>query len=274
MTSTSICHYCGVSFVPKKGSMGKFCSSSCSAKFNNKGRVRTQESRLKISQKIKSLIKTGKLKSPPKKYGEDHPSWKGGSKTRVNLVCSMCNNLLSGNQKKFCETCNTKYKPTKEHLNKVVIKHQCVICTATIDTKRLTCSDICLKERHKQNSANNLRKNRHKYQGPHTRSWMEKSFAEWLESHNINKGIYGYLEQVHFKHRVDGRTKNGWADFVFVSRKLVIELDGSHHQLRKDLDDIRDAHLSHKKGYTVIRITHREYQRQTRLAEIEKLLGI
>jgi very-short-patch-repair endonuclease len=68
--------------------------------------------------------------------------------------------------------------------------------------------------------------------------------------------------------------KNGWADFVFVSRRLVIELDGNHHKTRKHLDEIRDDHLSTRRGYTVIRITHSEYVKQTRLKQIEHVLGI
>ena len=274
MTSTALCHHCGISFVPKQGSHGKFCSKSCSAKFNNKGRIRTKESRLKTSQKIKSLINLGKLAPPPKKYGEENPRWTGGSKPRVNAVCNICNNVLSDKQKKFCSNCKVDDKRSRKQVDKVVKRNQCVVCTTIIETKRLTCSAGCLKERHKQNSANNLRRNRHKYQGPHQRSWMERSFAEWLEQHGIEKGLYGYIEQVHFKHRVDARTKNGWADFVFVSRRLIIELDGSHHRNRVEFDKVRDEHLTTKRGYIVIRITHQEYQRQTRLAEIEKLLEI
>jgi very-short-patch-repair endonuclease len=103
---------------------------------------------------------------------------------------------------------------------------------------------------------------------------MERTFVAWLESHGIQKGIYGYWDQVHFKHAPDGKMKNGWADFVFVSRRLVIELDGNHHKTRKHLDEIRDDHLSTRRGYKVIRITHTEYVKQTRLKQIESVLGI
>ena len=88
---------------------------------------------------------------------------------------------------------------------------------------------------------------------------MERTFVAWLESHGITKGIYGYWDQVHFKHKPNNKVKNGWADFLFVSRRLIIELDGSHHKSRKHLDEVRDAHLSSRRGYQVIRITHAEY---------------
>ena len=41
----SICKTCDHEFVVKSGSTGKFCSKSCSAKFNNKNRVRSPESK-------------------------------------------------------------------------------------------------------------------------------------------------------------------------------------------------------------------------------------
>jgi very-short-patch-repair endonuclease len=103
---------------------------------------------------------------------------------------------------------------------------------------------------------------------------MERTFVEWLEENGISKGIYGYWDQVHFKHTPEGKTKNGWADFVFVSRRLIIELDGTHHKKRTHLDAVRDAHLSDCRGYKVIRITHTEYVKKMRLKEIEQALGI
>jgi len=178
MTSTALCRHCGISFVPKQGSHGKFCSSSCSAKFNNKGRIRTPESRLKkTSQKIKSLINVGKLAPPPTKYGEEHPRWKGGNTKRINQVCITCENLLSSNQKKFCDLCRVKSTRSITPPQKTSVNYECVVCKSIITTPRLTCSTACLKERHRQNSANNLRKNRHKYNGPHSRSYMERSFV-------------------------------------------------------------------------------------------------
>lgn len=45
----NICTHCQTPFLPKKGSTGKFCSKSCAAKYNNKGRVRTTESKIRTS---------------------------------------------------------------------------------------------------------------------------------------------------------------------------------------------------------------------------------
>ena len=103
---------------------------------------------------------------------------------------------------------------------------------------------------------------------------MEQSFYDWLISHGILLGIHGFLEEVHFKHTVNEKIKNGWADFVFPTRRLIIELDGSHHKKRAELDAVRDKHLSEIRRYTVIRITHSEYVKGTRILEIKQLLGL
>lgn len=232
----SHCAQCKSTLEYKKRK-NKFCSSSCAATFNNTGRVRSDESKKALSVIMRHLHARDPLL---------------GTKS-----------IRSG-------PANARYKDGR-YIPKL---RNCLGCNTQFHSARKTCSRECLIAWNRRRASENLRKNRHKYQGPHLRSYMEKSFAEWLDAKHITKGVYGYMEQVHFKHKVDGRTKNGWADFVFVSRRLIIELDGTHHRNRVEFDKVRDEYLATKRGYNVIRITHREYQRQTRLAEIEKLLGI
>jgi predicted nucleic acid-binding Zn ribbon protein len=215
----------------------KFCSSSCAAIFNNTGRVRSAESKQDMSVKMK----------------------------QINLDDPLLR--LKGARS---GPANSKYK----HGNSIPKLRNCIVCHTQFTSKRKTCSEACRRERNRQAASDNLRKNRHKYVGPTQRSYMERTFVEWLEAHGITKGVYGYWDQVHFKHKPDGKVKNGWADFVFVSRRLIIELDGTHHKKRTHLDAVRDAHLSDRRGYKVIRITHAEYTKQTRLKEIERALGI
>lgn len=274
MTSTALCHHCGISFIPKKGSTGKFCSRSCSAKVNNTGRVRTESSKAKTRAKIKSMINLGQISGPPKLYGADHPKWRGGKRPRQNLSCTSCSHPLAGSQKKYCVGCVPLKRTYQPRIKKLIPPHKCLMCDNMINTKDKTCSAECRKERNRQAASDNLRKNRHKYVGPHERSWMERTFVAWLEAHGITKGVYGYWDQVHFMHKPHGKVKNGWADFVFVSRGLIIELDGSHHKMRKHLDAVRDTYLTSRRGYKVIRITHSEYVKQTRLKEIEAALGL
>lgn len=274
MTSTALCHHCGLTFTPKKGSRGKFCSSSCSAKVNNAGRVRTESSKSKTRTAIQSLIQSGQISAPPKLYGADHPRWRGGKRQRQNLSCTACKHPLEGSQKKYCAACVPTRRTSQPRAKKLVNPHKCIMCDNMINTKDKTCSPECRRERNRQAASDNLRKNRHKYVGPTQRSYMERTFVEWLEENGISKGVYGYWDQVHFKHRPEGKVKNGWADFVFVSRRLIIELDGTHHKKRTHLDAVRDAHLSDRRGYKVIRITHAEYTKKMRLQEIERALGI
>lgn len=272
MQSTSICCQCKIEFPCKLGSIRKFCTKSCSATYNNTGRIRSTESKQKISQIIQNLFATGDIKTKTLS-GQAHPRWKGGKQARRNSHCSTCQTPLQKCQKKFCSDCATLHKPQRtRHTTKT--PHKCLMCDTLISNKNKTCSDACKIERYRQASSENLRKNRHKYVGPHQRSWMERSFVEWLESHGIHQGIYGYKDQVHFKYKLNNKTKNGWADFVFVSRKLIIELDGTHHKTRVDLDALRDYHLSSKRGYQVVRISHADYIKGTRIAEIKNLLSI
>lgn len=54
--STNTCIFCGGQISPRK----KFCNNSCSAKFNNTKRIRSEESKLKTSAKMKGM--SNKLK--------------------------------------------------------------------------------------------------------------------------------------------------------------------------------------------------------------------
>ena len=254
LQSPNYCANCSV-ILPYDRRKNKFCSQSCSATFNNQGRVKSPETKEKISKAITDLIKTGKLK------------------IKTPIKCKQ-SKKISKNQK------STKSKPCKTILShktpetpkvKITIPQICIICNTQVVGKRMTCSRECQLERFRQASTENLRKNRHKYVGPHQRSYMERTFAEWLNSHGIRAGINGYLEQIHFKHLVDDKVKNGWIDFVFPRKKLIIELDGNHHRLRKDLDALRDKHLE-AKGYRILRITHREYLRKSKMFEVINLL--
>ena len=113
--------------------------------------------------------------------------------------------------------------------------------------------------------------NRKKYKGNNSPSYMELSFRNWLLNNNFKENIHGFLTEIHFYNKL--YKKHGWIDFLFPKLKLIIELDGNHHRYRKELDTIRDNYLL-SKGYTVIRITHTEYTKRTRMNEICKLLGV
>jgi very-short-patch-repair endonuclease/ribosome-associated translation inhibitor RaiA len=269
MSRTSTCIYCSASFIVTAGARGKYCSPQCSA---NGLSVRYSE--IAAKEKIKK----------EQKYFENP------------TVCNNCSNVMtySIRKNKFCsKSCsatfnNTGRIRTEESKQKVsasiigilskiaktVKIYCCTICSEPTVGNRKTCSKECLTKHHSILQSANIEKNRHRYKGRLVKSYMEKSFHDWLIAHGLNIGVRGFMEEVHFKHKVDGKTKNGWADFVFPSRKLIIELDGSHHKKRVDLDAVRDKHLTEIRGYTVIRIPHSEYTKGTRIEEIKKLLGL
>lgn len=281
MQSTSICKQCGSEFIPSKGSRGLFCSRSCSATLNNHNRIKSDYTKEKTSQTLKMKFAQGLIIKS-----------KAAIQSPSTIPCSICSRATKTKNIVCSREClgihlSSKYPPKPEKQLQPIQKlprsaiqreftNSCIMCNKTFvtTTKRKTCSVDCLSERFKQRASEYLRNNRHKYVGPHKRSWMERTFVEWLEKHNITKGIYGYWDEVHFKHTVNNKKKNGWADFVFVSRKLIIELDGTHHSARVDLDAVRDHHLFSKRGYTVVRISHAEYIKGNRITEIKNLLGI
>ena len=133
------------------------------------------------------------------------------------------------------------------------------------------CSEVCYKTSHSERMSKWLKENRSHLKGRSAPSYMEKSFAEWLEANGVSQGRCGYLTEVKFNIR--GTNKRGWADFVFPRHRLIVELDGSHHRNRQDLDLIRDQSLQ-ERGWTVVRISHTEYRKGTRISEIRDLLNL
>lgn len=94
--------------------------------------------------------------------------------------------------------------------------------------------------------------NRKNY-GRHKKSWMELTFESYLKENNI----VGWDSEVHFWN--EELRKNYFPDFIFESKKLIIELDGTQHRKTVENDAIRDRWFN-EQGYTVIRIPHSEFK--------------
>lgn len=69
----------------------RFCSKSCAAKYNNRGRVRTEESKLKTATQVKKTQTLLGLKSSPPVF----------CKVRMQ-TCAHCNKVYWRIRKKFC----------------------------------------------------------------------------------------------------------------------------------------------------------------------------
>jgi len=91
--------------------------------------------------------------------------------------------------------------------------------------------------------------------GRHKRSWMELTFEEYLRGNNIQ----GWNTEVHFWN--EELRKNYFPDFIFESKKLIIELDGTQHRKTVEQDAVRDKWFNNK-GYKVIRVPVEEFKKR------------
>ena len=80
------CKYCN-----KETENPRFCNRSCAAKFNNVGRQRSDESRLKTSTQVKETQKVRGMKPQPPRF----------CKVRMQ-TCTHCNKVYWRIRKKFC----------------------------------------------------------------------------------------------------------------------------------------------------------------------------
>lgn len=83
------CLECGIEFKFTIKEQRKFCSHSCSAKFNNKNRLLTDDTKLKISNT---------LKNKPKK-----------EKVIKERTCRNCDNSIFKKHKRICDECRERY---------------------------------------------------------------------------------------------------------------------------------------------------------------------
>ena len=246
-----------------------FCSSSCAASYNNKGRVRTKESLEKTSASVKEY------------YLSNFPT--GAFDCNLIRKCSCCSSdfVPQRENQLYCSvTCrkSTNRRKPKVRESKRVLKtnikfQRCKGCSGwalivpTLRKYSKYCSRVCSKRSHSRQQSERLSKAENRTNlGRGKKSYLESSFEEWL----IYFGIE-FESEVSVKNTEIGRTY--FVDFLFKDKKLVIELDGTQHEKTKEKDAIRDDAIQRIYGYTVVRIKHKEYVKRTRYAEICELLG-
>jgi very-short-patch-repair endonuclease len=84
---------------------------------------------------------------------------------------------------------------------------------------------------------------------------MELTFESYLKENNIT----GWDTEVHFWN--EELRKNYFPDFIFESKKLIIELDGTQHRKTVEQDSIRDKWFN-TNGYKVVRIPVEEFKKR------------
>ena len=150
MPKNIYCLNCNSSFISKKLNR-KFCSSSCSASYNNKLRSpRTEESKKKTSYTLNRLLSEGIL--VPKK----------GNNKEIKYI-----GPYTPIKRKKCTNCNKQFWAARS---------------------KVTCSDMC---RHERSAFNNVRKqhiehyNRFDDEVVFLHSNWEVIIATWLDKQNI-----------------------------------------------------------------------------------------
>ncbi|KKN07368.1 hypothetical protein LCGC14_1067890 [marine sediment metagenome] len=267
--SKYICEFCNKNHTGSFGS-GRFCSRSCMAKFQFK--CEGKNSGLSAGWKEKREVKS---KICPRCGEEFVPPRENPKKTYCSYKCASSRGSRSGKVKKKISKSVSKFhknNPNKKpKFTKIKLSH-CEECNSPFwcryHSSKKYCSKQCRNNAASKRMTFWLKTHRDHIKGPHTPSYMEESFTKWLKENNAPR----WFEQVYFWN--EEQKKNGWADYVFPQLKLIIELDGSHHKKRKDLDAVRDEYLNRVRGYKVVRISQYEYFKQTRTEEIKSLLGL
>lgn len=298
ITVKAHCKQCGIGFGKKQ----KFCSSNCSATFNNTNRVRSQASKDKVSATLSAKYEAGDLSMPR--------TVKHGKFVQTQSICQLCSKAFMAPGKRIfcsaicagkattiynptgkyvmsikeCLICKQKYSGTKSRqfcsvacksINQLQIAPNkiCLTCNGAFKSKstKKYCSKSCAYIASSARQSAWLKANRKHILGRSQPSYMERTFKEWLIERGIAQGINGFLTEVQFKNNTSN--KNGWADFVFPRLKVIIELDGSQHRKTIVADMVRDAYLL-SRGWYVLRVSHAEYRKKTKLGLIETILDL
>lgn len=114
LNNPKYCHLCEQP-IPYKKRANKFCSKTCSATYNNKQRIRTQESRQAISELAKARWEEGTWPILRSGYGKDNPRYITGDYAKVQKKCVLCHTEFESiPQHDFCSTeCSNKGKRTR-----------------------------------------------------------------------------------------------------------------------------------------------------------------
>ncbi len=234
------CQECNGPIKYKFKKHGKFCSKSCSAKYSNKNRKLTSETKEKIRDSLKG-------RPSPKKGTGNGSKYKINPEHRICLYCQ-CTYLAKTSTQILCSRpCARKYtKPeTRKKISRAVNER---IKNGT----------------HKGWSVRNKR------------SYAEKFFEQVFNDH----GIKFEAEYKILKRDLGFDDSYGYfMDFYFPDLKLDVEIDGSQHLKpdRQASDKVRDEALT-KYGITVYRIPWKNINTPTGKKyiqlEIDKILKI
>ena len=194
-----------------------FCSKSCSASFNNKKRIITDEHKKKTSESVKEWFK------------------KNGNNNSINFIGKKIN----------CLRCDKEFEVERLDSRRLSRKKYC----------SEECAYLSMKENVSKKQKEKVKNGTHKgWQSRNILSYPEKFFIKVLKRNKIfNFCEPNYT----IKKRDLGldNDSNYFLDFYFKDKKIDLEIDGKQHEYddRIESDKIRDEILI-KNGILVFRI--------------------
>lgn len=192
----------------------KFCNSSCSAKFNNKKRILSNETKNKIKNSLNDFF----------------------------IKKSRCETL--NNEKtiiKMCENCHEEFSVT--NISNKRRKKNCSDKCSTESKKRNLSKSV--QER--------IKNGKHKgWQSRNILSYPEQFFRKVLKNNNLYK-YCDVNYSISKKELGLDEEGNYFLDFYFKDKKIDLEIDGKQHDFRKEHDEKRDTLLKNY-GIYVYRI--------------------
>jgi len=204
------CKYCNTKFIHSQIQANyrkKFCNSSCAASYNNKGRVRTQTSKLKTATTLKS-------------------------RPYIDTQCKDCNENIKvkkivkeGN---LCDLCyNNKVKNVWSIKSK---KYNCIKCNKpTLNNKTKLCKNCWILSEDFEKLRGNYTKSFQKgyyfckkqNKNVYLNSSLEFAFAEYCDKNNII-----WSKPNHLIYTLNGKQHYYFPDFYLNEHNLIVEIKG------------------------------------------------
>lgn len=204
------CKYCDTKFTHSQIQANyrkKFCNSSCAASYNNAGRIRTQESKLKTSTSLKNRSST-------------------------SITCVDCNkHILVKKVLKEGNLCNKCYKNRSKNIWSLKgKKYNCIVCNKHIlKNKTKLCKECWLvSEDFEKQRGNYLKSFQKGYyfckkqnRDVYLNSSLEFAFAEYCDKNNIE-----WSKPNHLVYTLNGKRHYYFPDFYLNEHNLIVEIKG------------------------------------------------
>lgn len=221
----------------------------------------------------------------PYENAKENRSRNKSSNMFCSKSCAASFNNAKRNRPKTSKTSKTRIYVQQTPEQKAIVKQRklsrkihliCSECGIEFvhHSKIHTCSDECKNKRLskslKESHATGVHKG-NQYRSRSNRSYMERSFEEWLISNHPHI-TFEIEKSFVIRNDNDEYLKTYYVDFYFPDLNIGIELDGTHHLKQVEYDKKRDADILNKYGVIIYRIGHKEYVRKTKIEFVNSLL--